>query len=297
MTSPDPVLDPLQRANDRIREAAKWLMASAAAVGAALIAGSQLSSIGRLNAVWPTSIANSRLWIAALGGVLGLAGVVYAIWAAVQILLPKTVAISELARAWDRQGGPFATVVAFFRANPKYLQGFATPIALIDRREELIRRLDEARPVRPRRFGRPPVEDHAASLTSHIGDLDMRIAAVEAMATHEALKAEFVSTLRRLLMAAVTAALGIVMFAWAANPPPEPSLSADLRNARLAGANLRDADLHGARLDGADLSGADLTGANLSGASIVGVLWRGTTCPDGIVSDNAGNTCAGHLSR
>ena len=45
----------LQAQDDAIREAAKWLVGSFAAVGAALIAGSQLSSIGHLPVCAPGS--------------------------------------------------------------------------------------------------------------------------------------------------------------------------------------------------------------------------------------------------
>jgi uncharacterized protein YjbI with pentapeptide repeats len=91
------------------------------------------------------------------------------------------------------------------------------------------------------------------------------------------------------------AAIGIVAFAWAANPPAK-TVTADLRGAKLTGAFLRDADLRNARLDGADLTGADLTGADLTGASLTKVVWSRTTCPDGSVSDENAGTCQGHLS-
>ncbi|MBG0565506.1 pentapeptide repeat-containing protein [Actinoplanes sp. NEAU-A11] len=132
-------------------------------------------------------------------------------------------------------------------------------------------------------------------LRERIEAMDRRIEAVEDVASHEALKATFERCLRRLLVAALVAAIGIIAYAWAANPPPK-TVTADLRNARLTGAFLRDADLRNAKLDGADLTGADLTGADLTGASLVKVVWSRTTCPDGTASDENGDTCQGHLS-
>ena len=79
----------LDEANNRIREAAKWLVASAAAVGAAMLAGSQLSRIGELEVGLPVTVEHARLWVALVGAGLGLVAVVYTIWTAVQILLPK----------------------------------------------------------------------------------------------------------------------------------------------------------------------------------------------------------------
>jgi hypothetical protein len=277
---PDPAAgpDPLELANQRIRDAAKWLIGSSAAVGAALLAGSQLSNIGRLEVGWPTSVAGSRLWVAAAGALLGLTAVVYVIWTGVRLLLPKLVLVRDLAAAWDAPEGSMRAVVGFFRRQPKYLQGFTTPAEIIEYRDGLVAQLPGGAAVRER-----------------IAEADRRITAVEDMANHHALTAEFQHTLRRLLPATACAALGIVAFAWAANPAPK-TVTADLRNARLANAVLRDADLRNARLDGADLTGADLTGAKLDGVSLVAVVWRHTTCPDGTNSDEHRGTCAGHLT-
>ena len=280
MTAPD-APPPLAAANQRIRDTAKWLIASSAAVGAVLIAGSQLSSIGRLDAGWPTTAATARLWVACLGALLALAAVIGAIWAAVSVLLPVQVLISDLAENWDRPAPELRPVVAFFRRRPKFLQGAATPAELVERRADLVARLGQA--------------DPPADLRDRIQAMDLRIGAVEDVANHEALKAMFQRCLRRLVIASVVAAAGLVAFAWAANPPPAAASTADLRGARLTGAFLRDADLRGARLDGADLTGADLTGADLTGASLSGTVWAHTICPDGTGSDADGGTCRGHL--
>jgi uncharacterized protein YjbI with pentapeptide repeats len=86
---------------------------------------------------------------------------------------------------------------------------------------------------------------------------------------------------------------------------------ANLRTATLSGCPLVDADLPGADLLGANLGGANLTSADLSGANLTyaylgdatlagadlsGVLWQGTTCPDGTNSNSNGTTCCGHLN-
>jgi hypothetical protein len=274
---------PLDVANGRIREAAKWLVASAAAVGAAMIAGSQLSSIGELDVGWPTSVDRARLWVALLGAVAGLGAVVFAIWTAVQVLLPKLVLISELSEAWDNESDPLAPAVQQFKRNAKYLQGFDTPAEVIEARENLVAKQRD-----------PAIDAQAkAMLSERIGRIDERITAIEDTAVHEALKGAFAQILRKLLIATAISAIGIVAFAWAANPP-EKTPVADLREARLVNAFLRDADLHDARLDNTDFTGADLTGANLDGASLKGVVWHHTTCPDGTNSDTNGGTCLGH---
>jgi hypothetical protein len=174
-------------------------------------------------------------------------------------------------------------VVRFFRQHPKYLQGLASPQAVIDHRERLVDQLkdDDAEAAGQRR--------------RRISGIDQRIAAIERMANHQGLRADFSTTLRHMLPATAVVALGILAFAWAANPAPATA-GPDLRNARLTGAYLRDADLRNAKLDGADLTRADLTGAELEGASLVAVVWRDTICPDGTNSRDNTGTCAGHLS-
>jgi Pentapeptide repeats (8 copies) len=280
MTAPDIERDPIDAGNERIRDTAKWFIAGLAAVGAALIAGSQLSSIGRLEVGWPTNVATARLWVAVAGASLALAAVVFAITGAVRVLLPVGVLIADLAENWVKPQPGLLRTVRFFQRRPKYLQGVADPQELIDRRQGLVDRL-----------GTPEAD---SDLNQKITAIDQRIQAIESMANHETLAATFDSFLRRLLAAGIVVAVGIVSFAWAANPPAKIP-TADLRHARLTGAFLRDADLRNARLDGADLTDADLTGADLTGASLVKVVWSHTTCPDGTVSDANAGTCGGHL--
>jgi uncharacterized protein YjbI with pentapeptide repeats len=53
--------------------------------------------------------------------------------------------------------------------------------------------------------------------------------------------------------------------------------------------------LRGAKLDGMTIEGANLKGTYLGDASTEKTVWKRTTCPDGVFSDNAGMTCEGHL--
>jgi hypothetical protein len=161
---PEPEPTPLAAANQRIRDTAKWLVASAAAIGAALIAGSQLSSIGRLELGWPASEATARLWVATAGALVGLTAVVFAITAALRVLLPVQVLITDLADGWEKPGPELRPVVEFFRRRPKFLQGTASPADLIARRTRLVEKLGKD--------GAP------ADLRDRIEAMDRRIEAV-----------------------------------------------------------------------------------------------------------------------
>lgn len=284
MTEPAAVDDPYEKANSQVRDAAKWLIASSAAVGAALIAGSQLSSIGKLPVGWPLTLETARLWIAVGGATLGLVAIVYILWTAVKLLPEVQVTLPDLVDAGDDPKSRFAVAIEYFRANPRQMQGATSLKALDEHRAESIAALK-------------PMTDPAEIETqkAYIGDLDARVYRIEERARSKLLFHAFEKALTRLLGGTAVAAVSIIAFAWAANPPDNPPV-ADLTNAQLTGANLRDADLKNVILDDADLTRADLTGADLTGASLDDVTWSGTTCPDGQVSDSVGGTCAGHLS-
>jgi len=304
MTQPLPTNRQLAEASaERIRDAGKWLIASFAAVGAALIAGSQFSSIGKLDACVSLSLVCTRLPIALLGAAAGLAAVVWAIWTAVNLLVPEHLPPSRLVELWH---DPTSPIHIFFSENRSYFQGFRDFADLTSTEKEVYGRYDEL----SRRFDRAASDDEREKIAADMEavnaeaeDIIRRGDAVVTLAnrvTNEnAFKRE---ALPRLMISAAVAAVGIGLFAWAANPPtpdatPSSSLrGAILRNSDLTGVNLRNADLRGADLSGADLTAADLEGAMLDGAVLDQVTWSGTTCPDGRVSDDVGGSCDNHLT-
>lgn len=271
---------------ERIRDAGKWLIGASAAVGAVLIAGSQLSNIGQLGFGW-------RLIGAIIGVVLALTAVVYAIWASVQVLLPVAVTMDELEANWN---DTTRADVAFLRKNPGQL-GAGSPKAL----DDSWRAAWNERARRDRELRAATDSDVAAkkaafdSADAEFRRIDTDMATVLQTAQYQLLQDKFGKVLKKLLGAAALAAIGIVLFAWTGNPPKLPSVTTSMRNADLSGADLRDANLAGADLTAADLTGADLRGADLSNAVVKDVTWAHTTCPDGTSSDDDGNTCRGHL--
>lgn len=271
---------------ERIRDAGKWLIAASAAVGAVLIAGSQLSSIGQLPFGW-------RLGWAVAGVVLALTAVVFAVWAAVQVLLPVGVTLDELESHWTANT---RADVVFFHDNPGQL-GATSPGQLNERWnaawDERVRAERELRSAADADRGAKKVTAEAADAEFRRIDGDVRT--VLQNAQYQLLRDEFGKVLTKLLAAAGLAAVGIMLFAWAANPPKASASATTLRNAHLVGGDLGDAQLAGADLTGADLTGANLRGADLSNAVVKDVTWLHTTCPDGTDSNDDGNSCRGHL--
>lgn len=288
----------LDAQSQQIREAAKWLIASFAAVGAALIAGSQLSSIGKLPVCMPDSVDCARLWIAAIGAVAALLGVIGAVWTGVMLLAPSRRQPSELSSVWIK-GQP---AYDYFQANPGQLQGFKDIDDMEAKVDAAYATYDDVyeRALAAEGKEAETLEAKAWDAAEAVKTVVRRADDVVTIANH----AEYVHffrkvALRRLIYGAGAAAIGIIAFTWAANPPEAPSnvavRNAELSGTDLSGANLTGVDMTGARLANVDFTGADLSGAILADAELEGVIWSGTTCPDGTNSDDAAGSCENHL--
>jgi hypothetical protein len=101
------------------RAAAKWLIGSFAGVGAVLVSGVGLSSIGDLGGV--------RLGLAIFAFVVGVAGVIVAVTAVADVLTPAPVTLKELAERQRRrnEGGGEDRLVEYLEGDPSFFQGIA----------------------------------------------------------------------------------------------------------------------------------------------------------------------------
>lgn len=275
----------------QIRDAAKWLVASFAAVGAALIAGSQLSNIGRLPLCSSWTGECARLWIAVAGALLALGGVVLAIWTGVSLLAPDHKQAADLVAEW--QDG--TVVRTYFERNPAQLQGFDDFSDLIKRETTAYAEFDELNAAEQ------PDANALGAAEIRLKDVLGRGDDAISIANHVIYVHHFKHVaLRSLLAGALVAALGIVAFSWASNPSPAQA-TVSLRGANLSGASfvgtkLRSVDFTNATLTDADFTEADLLGAALDDAAIDGVTWSNTICPDGTNSDDAASSCENHLT-
>lgn len=274
-TGSDPAGGPARQ--ELLRSAAKWLIGSLGAIGAVLVAGSQLSSIGSLT-------TGPRLVIAVGGLAVGLGGVLLAIALAVGVLAGEPYSVTELHREWvqsDAASGASGVrgrwrrrrypVPFFFADNEEFLAGHESPMQLY---EHSVADASDA-------------EDAYRELNVMLGNANYRREMVR-----------FGRSKKWIFLGVILASVGITVFAWAANPGADANASmrnADLTNADLRGANLRKADL-----TGANLTNTNLRGANLRDAIVTDATWHNTTCPDGTNSDAAmrpgkSPTCEGHL--
>jgi hypothetical protein len=280
--------DPLGQAADRVRETAKWAAAAYAAIGAILVAGLQLSSIG--------SLTGSRVWIAAFTAIVALISTGFAVWLIIRIMLPGQVTLSRLSQEDPKYLVDYVEV-----KNPSLLQGVANKIGgtggLSEQWTNAIGDRAQAYKQYYKDSTRQDLERNAEIAAANAEFIAETVQGVLSACRYEQVRHEFEARARWLLLTVLVTALAIVGFAWSANPPVPKQAPAALRGASLLGADLRGANLVNADLTNANLKNANLRGANLTGAAITGVKWSHTICPDSINSSMVKpmETCAGHL--
>jgi hypothetical protein len=215
----------------------------------------------------------------------------------VDVMLPRSWTLNQLVEDSKRAKSP---IDLFFKQNPDLLQGFDSIQAISDS----LNKAYEDRKQLYAQYLAANTEAKRGDLQRRLEEQDQLIASIDErsydvqdIAAYVSLRDHFKrSLLRRLLIAAGIAAAGIMAFAWASNPSAEDLAAPSLRGAHLIGASLNGANLQGADLTNANLKRADLTGANLKGAKLEKVTWSNTICPDGVNSNDAGNSCEGHLT-
>lgn len=114
---------PWTSAIDQMRVSARWILSSFAAVGAVLVAGSQLSDIGALD--------GSRLWLSLASAFAALLGIGLAIAGMSAVLTPRATTLSDLREMERDRSSAFARHLA---ESPELLQEQADSVAQLHER-------------------------------------------------------------------------------------------------------------------------------------------------------------------
>jgi hypothetical protein len=196
-------------ASDRIRETTKWIIASFAAVGAALVAGTQVSGIGELHPWGP------RMWLAALGGALALLGIAVAIWKGSTVLVAGAVALNELEHRTAPQ-----SVATLLRDNPVLYGGYEN-VAALHRAFEVATREMKVAFSRLYAEKRPTDElkDAAARADLQADLVSQVVSRLLDAASTTIVRASFTASRPWLFAGALATASGVGIFTWAVNPP------------------------------------------------------------------------------
>lgn len=190
----------------RIRETAKWLTVTLAALGGVLIAGTQFSSMGSL--VWGTP----RLTLAVWGGALAAAGSMLVLWGTVRVAVSPALTLTVLASAHPPPG----------------TKPIVTDSYLLDKREsvaKLAAEYGEAVTSLKKTMGdylKDPVE--ANRIPAKADEINVRYLAkvvqnLLSAASYAALSYRWKSSLGIIIGGGAVAIAGTFMFVWAANPP------------------------------------------------------------------------------
>ena len=197
-------------ATDKLRDAAKWLLAAAAAVGGVLVAGLQLGSLGDLDLhQW------GRLALALTGLILALIGVGMVIARAGALLTEDWITLAELSiddfrrrlnRRREPRGGDVDAIYADIGRYREELYGYVATSP-----EDLYRKLTDAN----ERSRRVRAGDSIISADQIRRDHDLHRAtrcAVE-YANYRRTRADFEALQKVLRVAGIAVVLGVVLFA------------------------------------------------------------------------------------
>lgn len=201
-------------ATDNLRTATRWLLTAAAAAGAAMVAGVQLTSIGSLSlSDWP------RITAAAVGLAAGLGAVGYMIFRTSRLLTDEWITLAQLeldgfkrqlrdpSRRRDKRRG--LAIDRIYEELESYRDELYGSVAesISDLYSRLIKANDEARTS--------PDPEHMKTAADLRNAVDTLVQA----ANYSYTRADFAVLRKRLTQAGAVFAAGVVIFVYAANPP------------------------------------------------------------------------------
>ncbi len=190
---------------DDMRTAAKWTLAAAGAVGAALISGGPLLAVGQVHGFWHTVLA----W---LGLVIALFGVGLAIWHTSQVLMPRLTTPSTV-----RKADELKPLLAAIDAEPAQFMGLsAESVAeLFDRqlkvREEVFQRAFDVSRA-PNDKDRAPLLAELARAQRRSQVVDSYVRSMLTLCHAWLIRADLKRSRKWTLVGGVIVAFGAVMF-------------------------------------------------------------------------------------
>jgi hypothetical protein len=196
---------PYSAAADKLRDTAKWLFTGIVATAGAVLAGTSLTSMGSLDPGWRLGLAVAGLAV----GILGLGLLAGAAMKVLTVNLGTPRMIAEDAEFGETR----AELDAMFRNSwPKSATGYKS---LVDRVSK--------------EFAADPETRDEAFLSAGSGMLRE----MTAVAGFLVVRGQFRRMLRNMWWQVLLIALGLGLFAWAANPPAlakeRPALSLEVR--------------------------------------------------------------------
>lgn len=192
-----------------LRDTAKWITTIFAALGAVLIAGTQVSNIGSLE--W-----GPRLWVALVTGALALTAIGRIIWVTVRVLTAGEVTIEDIAS--EPTG---SKQVAWLRRHG-LLQDYANA-------QEILDAIDRDFATSEDLWAHPTDENKAAraQIGKQLRYLHRVADTLLSGARYFIVREQFRHALKETFVLGAATAFLAVCFVWAANPEPMPDPEAE----------------------------------------------------------------------
>ena len=214
-----PAPDIYSTAVNHMRETAKWIITLFGGLGAVLIAGTQLSSIGKL------TVNNDPLRIAAaiVGGAIALFAIGRIIWSATKVMASGEVTLAELERV--EKASPSAPELDWIRDH-ELLADFDCIESLRTRRRNLFG-MQSARITGNAVPGKPPVTEEELKKDEPIRRyLNIVATSVTSGARYYRVREQFLKTREDMFRYGAITAIAATLFIWGINPPADPPVEA-----------------------------------------------------------------------
>ncbi len=205
--------DPVLAGIDRLRDTAKWLIGAYAAVGTVLVAGLQLTSLGKVE-------DHTRLWAGVLTAFAALVAVIVGIWKIAGVLAPVTVQQSDLA--------PGSKADQMVRATPSLLKGQAPDLATLQ--AEYSEALRDYQSQRAAARADPTKKPDAEATYRQLMAIHDPLDGMRRIALFEKVQKKFDDAKRVLGGAALLTVACVIAFGWAANPSEPSEETAEIPN-------------------------------------------------------------------
>ena len=195
---PDKYAERLTQAVEQLRSNVKWTLAAFGAIGTTLLAGSQLSNLGKFE------INEPRLWVALACAMAALGAAAFAVRAALKVAYTGDTELSQLDE----------TDIAYAESEGALLEGYGTVEALRTAYYDCI----------ATRHQNLEAGAKLAVLQSDKATflyLDGLVDSVLSYIRYNRIRREAEKSIKTLTRASIVAAIGLVGFAWAANPAKE----------------------------------------------------------------------------
>lgn len=198
---------------DKVREAAKWIVAAFGALGAALIASLSLSNLG--------SLSGGDLGLALLGFVIGLAGTAIVIGSVSRVLTVSLASLSELSGSTVD-----SRAVALLEKNEAMLGGFESPEKLATTHLHAQKRRVDAYEKMLQASDKPTYDSNDRVFQVASRELELTSPVVErvlGLVALDQLLRRYGEALKLTALGVSIAALGVALFAYYGHGP-EPNV-------------------------------------------------------------------------